>query len=113
MTKQLYKLTLFVVLLSLLLAACQPAATPPPAQPTAARTKEAAAPTAEPVKPTEPPAAPPPPEPPAKAEPVDLEIWVGAAVSEASPPPNDWVVYNIVRDKLGINLKVVMLPTAQ
>ncbi|HSD84006.1 MAG TPA: extracellular solute-binding protein [Anaerolineae bacterium] len=113
MTKQLYKLTLFVVLLSLLLAACQPAAAPTTTAPTAAPTKEVAAPTAEPVKPTEPPAAPPPTEPPAKAEPVDLEIWVGSAVSEAGPPPDDWVVYDIVRDKLGINLKVVLLPTAQ
>jgi putative aldouronate transport system substrate-binding protein len=112
MTKQLYKLTLFVVLLSLLLAACQPAAAPAPAQPTAAPTKEAAPPTAAPAKPTEPPAAPPT-EPPAKAEPVDLEVWVGASVSEAGPPPDDWVVYDIVRDKLGINLKVVLLPTAQ
>ena len=113
MNKQLYKLTLFVVLLSLLLAACQPAAAPVPAQPTAAPTKEVAPPTAAPAKPTEPPAAPPPTEPPAKAEPVDLEVWVGASVSEAGPPPDDWVVYDIVRDKLGINLKVVLLPPAQ
>jgi putative aldouronate transport system substrate-binding protein len=113
MSKQLYKLTLIVVLLSLFLAACQPAAAPAPAQPTAAPTKEAVPPTPEPAKPTEPPAAPAPTEPPAKAEPVDLEIWVGAAVSEAGPPPDDWVVYDIVRDKLGINLKVVMLPTSQ
>jgi putative aldouronate transport system substrate-binding protein len=113
MSKQLYKLTLIVVLLSLFLAACQPAAAPAPAQPTAAPTKEAVPPTPEPAKPTEPPAAPAPTEPPAKAEPVNLEIWVGAAVSEAGPPPDDWVVYDIVRDKLGINLKVVMLPTSQ
>ncbi len=112
MTKQLYKLTLFVVLLSLLLAACQPAAAPAPAQPTAAPTQEVVAPTAAP-KPTEPPAAPPPTEAPAKAEPVDLEVWVGASVSEAGPPPDDWVVYQIAKDKLGINLKVVLLPTAQ
>ena len=113
MSKQLYKLTLIVVLLSLFLAACQPAAAPAPAQPTAAPTKEVVPPTPEPAKPTEPPAAPAPTEPPAKAEPVDLEIWVGSAVSEAGPPPDDWVVYDIVRDKLGINLKVVLLPTSQ
>ena len=114
MNKQLYKLTLFVVLLSLLLAACQPAAAPTQVpQPTTAPTQEVAAPTAEPAKPIEPPAAPPPTEPPAKAEPVDLEVWVGASVSEAGPPPDDWVVYQIAKDKLGINLKVVLLPTAQ
>ncbi|CAG0936497.1 Lipoprotein LipO [Thermoflexales bacterium] len=110
MNKQLYKLTLCVVLLSLFLAACQPAAAPTP---TAAATQEVVAPTPEPAKPTEPPAAPPPTEPPAKAEPVDLEIWVGASVSEAGQPPDDWAVYQIAKDKLGINLKIVLLPTAQ
>ncbi|HSD83777.1 MAG TPA: extracellular solute-binding protein [Anaerolineae bacterium] len=112
MNKPLYKLTLFVVLLSLFLSACQPAAAPT-AQPTTPATKEVAAPTPEPAKPTEPPAAPPPTEPPAKAEPVDLEIWVGASVSEAGPPPDDWAVYQIAKDKLGINLKIVLLPPAQ
>jgi putative aldouronate transport system substrate-binding protein len=43
--------------------------------------------------------------------PVDLEMWVSAAVSEAGPPPDDWAVYQIARDKLGINLKVVILPS--
>lgn len=111
MNKKLYKLTLFVVLLSMFVTACVPAATPAPAPvPTTAPVKEAA-PTVAPVA-TEPPAAPPT-EPPAPAKPVDLEVWVGAAVSEAGPPPDDWIAYQIVRDKLGINLKVVLLPTAQ
>ncbi len=113
MNKQLYKLTLIVVLLSLLTAACQPAAAPLPAQPTVAPTTAAAPATAAPAQATEPPAAPPPTELPAKAEPVDLEVWVGASVSEAGPPPDDWAVYQIAKDKLGINLKVVLLPTAQ
>lgn len=111
MNKKLYKLTLFVVLLSMFVTACVPTAAPAPTPvPTTAPVKEAA-PTVAPVA-TEPPAAPPT-EPPAPAKPVDLEVWVGAAVSEAGPPPDDWIAYKIVRDKLGINLKVVLLPTAQ
>jgi putative aldouronate transport system substrate-binding protein len=113
MNKKVYKLTLFVVLLSLFVAACQPAAAPTPTQPTVAPTKEAAPPTAAPAQPTEPPAAPAPAEAPAKAEPVDLEVWVSASVSEAGPPPDDWAVYQIAKDKLGINLKIVLLPPAQ
>jgi putative aldouronate transport system substrate-binding protein len=111
MNKKLYKLTLFVVLLSMFVTACAPTAAPAPTPvPTTAPVKEAA-PTVAPVA-TEPPAAPPT-EPPAPEKPVDLEVWVGAAVSEAGPPPDDWIAYQIVRDKLGINLKVVLLPTAQ
>jgi putative aldouronate transport system substrate-binding protein len=111
MNKKLYKLTLFVVLLSMFVTACAPTAAPAPTPvPTTAPVKEAA-PTVAPVA-TEPPAAPPT-EPPAPAKPVDLEVWVGAAVSEAGPPPDDWIAYQIVRDKLGINLKVVLVPTAQ
>ena len=41
----------------------------------------------------------------------DLEFWVGASVSEAGPPPDDWRAYSIVRDKLGINWKIVILPS--
>jgi putative aldouronate transport system substrate-binding protein len=42
---------------------------------------------------------------------VDLEFWVGASVSEAGPPPDDWKAYPIVRDQLGINWKIVLLPS--
>lgn len=111
MNKLFRTVTLGLVTLALILSACAPTAAPASApQPT----KAADASTAAPVqpKPTEPPAAPPT-EPPAPAAPVDLEIWVGAAVSEAGPPPDDWVAYQIIRDKLNINLKVVLLPTAQ
>jgi len=45
------------------------------------------------------------------AQPVDLEMWVTATVTEAGPPPFDWEVYKTVRDKLGINLKLVFLPS--
>ncbi|MBI5563570.1 MAG: extracellular solute-binding protein [Chloroflexi bacterium] len=111
MSKSFRTLTLLLVTFALFLSACAPTAAPAPAP---AATK-AVPPTAAPVqqKPTEPPAAPPPTEPPAPAKPVDLEVWVGAAVSEAGPPPDDWAAYQIVREKLGINLKIVLLPTAQ
>jgi len=41
---------------------------------------------------------------------VDIELWEGPAVTEAGPPPADWIGYKIIREKLGINLKIVLLP---
>lgn len=43
---------------------------------------------------------------------VDIEIWYGAAASEAGPIPNDWVGYKIVKDKLKVNLKLTALPSS-
>ncbi len=43
-------------------------------------------------------------------EPVELDIWVMASVTEAGPPPDDWVVYDRLRDELGIDLNVVLIP---
>lgn len=42
---------------------------------------------------------------------VDIELWYGAAVTEAGPPPADWVAYKIIKEKLGINLVVTALPS--
>ena len=103
MSKWFHSVTLLVVALAMVLTACAPSAAPAPATAPPRPTAPPAA--------TEPPAAPPTETPP--PEPVDLEIWVGAAVSEAGSPPDDWVAYDIVREKLNINLKVVLLPTAQ
>lgn len=44
---------------------------------------------------------------------VDIELWYGAAVTEAGPPPADWVAYKIIREKLGINLIATMLPSSE
>ena len=44
---------------------------------------------------------------------VDIELWYGAAASEAGPVPNDWVGYKIVKDKLKINLKLTNLPSSE
>jgi len=45
------------------------------------------------------------------AQPVDIEFWEGGAVSESGPPPADWAAYKILRDKLNINLKLVLEPS--
>jgi putative aldouronate transport system substrate-binding protein len=42
---------------------------------------------------------------------VTIDMWYGAAVTEAGPPPDDWVVYKILRDKLGIDLKIMAEPS--
>ncbi len=97
---KLLKLFMTIIALSLIVSACAPAATPTEA-PAQAPTKAP-----EVAPPTE--AASPTPEPP-----VDLEMWVGARVTEAGPPPVNWVAYQIIKDKLNINLKVVLLPATQ
>src|SRR5512133_3499388 len=43
----------------------------------------------------------------------DVELWAIGAVSEAGEPPADWVGYQIIKDKLGINLKIVLQPSSQ
>ncbi|GAB4529671.1 MAG: hypothetical protein Kow0063_06960 [Anaerolineae bacterium] len=47
----------------------------------------------------------------APAEPVDIEMWLLATVTEAGPPPDDWIAYDIIRERLGINLTYVIMPT--
>ncbi len=49
----------------------------------------------------------------AMAEPVDIELWALATVTEAGPPPDDWVAYDIIRDELGINFSYVIIPPGQ
>lgn len=99
MKKFLLKFSLTIAALALILSACTPAApTEAPAQ-----------------APTEAPEVAPPteaPEPTPEA-PVDLEIWVSGRVTEAGPPPEDWVAYQIIKDELNINLKIVILPGTQ
>ncbi len=45
------------------------------------------------------------------AGPVELDVWITAAVSESAPPPADWIGYRVIREKLGIDLKVSFLPS--
>lgn len=46
------------------------------------------------------------------ATPVTIDFWFGATSSEAGPPPADWKVLQIVRDKLNINWGLTMLPSS-
>lgn len=45
------------------------------------------------------------------AGPVTIQLWYGAAVTEAGPPPADWKALQIIRDKLNINLELTALPS--
>ncbi|HOR92024.1 MAG: extracellular solute-binding protein [Spirochaetota bacterium] len=47
----------------------------------------------------------------AAKKPVTIELWYGAAITEAGPPPDDWVFYKIAREQLGIDLKLMALPS--
>lgn len=49
----------------------------------------------------------------ASDKPVDIELWYGAAVTEAGPPPADWVGYGIIKEKLNINLNMSALPSSE
>ncbi len=80
MNKSLLKFFLAIAALSLILSACAPATTP----------------TQAPVQPaTEAPQVAPPTEAPAPTPeaPTNLEIWVSGRVTEAGPPPDNWVAY--------------------
>ena len=42
---------------------------------------------------------------------VTIELWYGAAITEAGPIPDDWVGYQILRDEHGIDLHLSVLPS--
>ena len=42
---------------------------------------------------------------------VTIELWYGAAITEAGPIPDDWVGYDILREEHGIDLKLSVLPS--
>lgn len=48
---------------------------------------------------------------PTPEHPVTLTLWYDATVTEAGPPPADWVAFKIIHDKLGINLELTALPS--
>ncbi len=85
-----YILIAFVVVLTQVLAACAPQPTEAPAAATEAAEPQ---PTATP------------------SEPVDIELWAQATVTEAGAPPDDWAAYEIIREQLNINLTYVIIPT--
>ena len=46
-------------------------------------------------------------------ETVVIDLWYGAAVTEAGPPPADWAALNVIREKLGIELRLSALPSSE
>src|SRR5262245_49403917 len=103
MSKLLRSLAPLLVIFAIVLTACgqgTPAAAPTAAPaatsaPAPEATAAPAAPTSAPAaEPTAAPAAPEPTAAPAaNATPTDIELWAGASVSEAGPPPDDWAAY--------------------
>ncbi len=87
-----------VVVLALIASACAPAAAPTAAP---APTQAGA-----PTQPAAPTAAPPT----AVPEPVDIELWAIPTSSQAPAPPDDWIGFKVIREKLNINLKYVPIP---
>lgn len=43
---------------------------------------------------------------------VTITFWYNPAIVEAGPPPEDWFVFDVIRDELGINLELTMLPSS-
>ncbi len=47
----------------------------------------------------------------AQAKPAEIELWLLGAVTEAGAPPDNWIGYKIIKDKLNIDLKIVLQPS--
>ncbi|HOG45539.1 MAG TPA: extracellular solute-binding protein [Anaerolineae bacterium] len=90
-----------VLVLALIATACAPAAAPTAAP---APTQASAG------SPTQPPAPTPVPPTAVPAKPVDIELWAIPTSSQAPAPPDDWVGFKVIREKLNINLKYVPIP---
>jgi putative aldouronate transport system substrate-binding protein len=88
------RLFLGVALLALLLSACGTATT---VAPTVAQ--NTLAPSEIPLTPT-----------PTEIQPATISLWASGRVTEAAPPPDDWVAYSIIKDELKITLDLVLLP---
>ena len=43
---------------------------------------------------------------------VTITYWYNPAIVEAGPPPEDWFVLEEIRNELGINLELTMLPSS-
>jgi putative aldouronate transport system substrate-binding protein len=90
-----------ILVVSQVLAACAPAAIPVPTEVVVPEATEAPAePIAEPTATTPP-------------EPVDIELWAQATVTEGGAPPDDWIAYDVIREELNINLTYVIVPTGE
>jgi len=102
MKKVFSKLFLLAVCLTMVLSACAPKPTPTAtATPAPVTQPPVVVPTA-----TQPPA-------PTEIAPADIELWASGRVTEAAPPPDDWIAYTKIKDELKVNLKLVLLPSTQ
>ncbi len=43
---------------------------------------------------------------------VTITMWHNPAIVEAGAPPEDWFVYDVIRDELGIDLQLSLLPSS-
>lgn len=100
------RMVVYTLAITLIAAACAPAAAPTtsPAPTAAPLATTAPANTAVPVPTAVPATA-------TASPPVTIELWAQATSTQAGPPPDDWVGYKIIRDKLNINFKYVIIPT--
>ena len=115
MRKTLIKIVWLLMAMSMILSACAPEPAAPEAVPTADTSvtepepeapEATEAPEPTPVPPTDVPE-------PTEIPVTDIELWAGGRVSEAGPPPDDWVAYQIIQDSAKVNLKLVLLPSTQ
>jgi putative aldouronate transport system substrate-binding protein len=44
---------------------------------------------------------------------VPVKVWYGTSLTKAAIPPADWNVYKILRDKVGVDLKLTPLPSSE
>jgi putative aldouronate transport system substrate-binding protein len=109
-TSAILKITMIVIALAIFATACAQAPAPAPTQPTATTAAPVSAPppagaTVAATKAAAPTTVP------TESKPVDIELWAQPSVTEQGPPPADWIVYKILKEKYNINLKLVLTPT--
>jgi len=44
--------------------------------------------------------------------PTDISLWYGLSVTEAAPPPANWSVLQLIKDRVNINLTITNLPSS-
>lgn len=119
MSKTKFVTLALLVIAILALAACatptaEPTkAPPPPASSSVASSVASSAPASSVASSVAPTAVPPTAVPPTAtaAKPIDIELWAQATSTQAGPPPDNWVGYTTIKNKLNINLKYVIIPT--